>query len=504
MFCTKCGAQLVPNAKFCTKCGQAVQPLQPQPTPTPAPVSFPPAQPAPSRPTQPGQNQSNRKIIYRVITVLAVIAVAVGGFFAYKTFFAKHRGNTQTAQTGGTEFSVELDKKWTAKSTPALLHIVSTDMDSDVDMYRAVRPTDGKNAKGSATVGLSAGEYDVEYISPVNADGSIYETPEDLSLSIDKNGAVKGNKTASDFKIVSARDVDTSDIEDIVSELKAAAKDKKSGVTKNDIQIAQKAADGLDSADDADSSSEASDAKLSETEKSIESRGDTAFTGIVRIVDSADELAKYIGAAPGNANVLTSPYAILLLDKPTGYEHETAKGDGVLMKETASYIVLASSGSDPVLYKSVDFWTKYEDMRVVLSGAKTALSYSANGNFYPYNPFATSALNLEYSAKVGGGKPNSVSLPSGSFTEIVDQDPKYTYSPSSFTLDGNALALKHGYDGTTDTYSITADEAGSTAARRTYTLNSSKAGDRINHMVYYPKTGDILIGTTRYSVFRKG
>lgn len=333
MFCTKCGAQLVPNAKFCTKCGQAVQPLQPQPTPTPAPVSFPPAQPAPSRPTQPGQNQSNRKIIYRVITVLAVIAVAVGGFFAYKTFFAKHRGNTQTAQTGGTEFSVELDKKWTAKSTPALLHIVSTDMDSDVDMYRAVRPTDGKNAKGSATVGLSAGEYDVEYISPVNADGSIYETPEDLSLSIDKNGAVKGNKTASDFKIVSARDVDTSDIEDIVSELKAAAKDKKSGVTKNDIQIAQKAADGLGGADDAGSSSEASNAKLSETEKSIESRGDTAFTGIVRIVNSADELAKYIGAAPGNANVLTSPYAILLLDKPTGYEHETAKGDGVLMKE---------------------------------------------------------------------------------------------------------------------------------------------------------------------------
>lgn len=53
----------------------------------------------------------------------------------------------------------------------------------------------------------------------------------------------------------------------------------------------------------------------------------------MRIVNSADELAKYIGAAPGNANVLTSPYAILLLDKPTGYEHETAKGDGVLMKE---------------------------------------------------------------------------------------------------------------------------------------------------------------------------
>ncbi|WP_210387900.1 zinc ribbon domain-containing protein [Alloscardovia sp. HMSC034E08] len=494
MFCTKCGAQLVPNAKFCTKCGQPVQPVQPQPS-TPSPTLAPATAPAT---TQPNPSQSNKKVIYTVIAVVAALAVAVGGFFVYKVFFAKNQASEQTVKTSGTEFSVQLDKKWTAKSTPVLLHIVSTDIENDVDMYRAVRPTDGKNTNGSATVELRAGEYDVEYVSPVNADGSIYETPEDLSLSIDKSGTATGNKTASDFKIVPAQDVDTSDIEDIISELKEAAKDKKSGVTKKDIKIAQTAMNG------SESSSEDSDAKLSETVKKIESRGDTAFTGIVRIVKSADELAKYIGAAPGNANVLDAPYAILLLDKPTGYEHETDKGDGVLMKETASYIVLAASGGEPATNSSVDHWTKYKDMRVVLSGAKTALSYSANGNYYPYNPFATSALNLEYSAKVGSAKPKSVSLPSGSFTEIVDQDPKYSYSPSSFTLDGNTLALKHGYDGTTDTYSITTDEAGSTAARRTYTLSGSKAGYRINHMVYYPETGDILIGTTRYSVFRKG
>ena len=117
------------------------------------------------------------------------------------------------------------------------------------------------------------------------------------------------------------------------------------------------------------------------------------------------------------------------------------------MKETASYIILATSSGEPAMNNSVDYWTKYKDKRVVLSGSATSLTYSAQGNYYPYNPFATSELNLEYSAKVSNQKLKSVSLPSGSFTEIVNQDPKHSYNPSSFTLNGSSMDIKHGYDG---------------------------------------------------------
>lgn len=528
MFCTQCGAKLVAGAKFCTKCGKPMQSTQPQqqsqvsaPTPAvtppvepvaapaqpaPSPASFPPAQSAPAQPvpTQsaqsetPSSNKSKKKFIYAVIAVIAVIAVAVGGFFVYKTFFSKNGVSAQNAETSRTKFSVKLDKKWTAKSTPVLLHIISTDMNNDVDMYRAVRPAQGKDTRGSASVQLSAGEYDVEYVSPVNADGSIYETPEDLSITVDKNGSAKGSTSASDFAFIAADDANASDIEDILSALKEAAKDKKSGVTKKDIAIASKAASA-----NPDSANEGSDAKLQEAESKVINSGKTAFTGIVRIAQSSGDLAKYIGVAPGNANVLNGPYAILLLDKPTGYEHPTNLSDTILMKETASYIILATSSGEPAMNNSVDYWTKYKDKRVVLSGSATSLTYSAQGNYYPYNPFATSELNLEYSAKVSNQKLKSVSLPSGSFTEIVNQDPKHSYNPSSFTLNGSSMDIKHGYDGSTDTYTITEDESGSTAARRTYTLKSSKANDRINHLVYYPDSGEILIGTTRYSVFRQ-
>lgn len=243
-----------------------VEPVAAPAQPAPSPASFPPAQSAQSE--TPSSNKSKKKFIYAVIAVIAVIAVAVGGFFLYKTFFSKNGVSAQNAETSGTKFLVKLDKKWSTKSTPVLLHIISTDMNNDVDMYRAVRPAQGKDTRGSASVQLSAGEYDVEYVSPVNADGSIYETPEDLSITVDKNGSAKGSTSASDFAFIVADDADASDIEDILSALKEAAKDKKSGVTKKDIAIASKAASA-----NPDSANEGSDAKLQEAESKVINNG---------------------------------------------------------------------------------------------------------------------------------------------------------------------------------------------------------------------------------------
>lgn len=458
-------------------------------------ANVPPAEPLNPQSTLQAPPQKNKKTLFTVLAVIVVLAVlAVAGFFAYKQFFASSTTDpispvkTGTQTSAKTTFTVKLDKKWTDKSSPVLLHITGGDPTTDIDMYKAIRPEKTKSKKGSVTIKLPQGDYEVSYISPINSDGSMYETPDDLSLTVEDAQAAD----ATDFEYIPADEVDEDDLAEVISELKKAVKDEESGVTDSDIKIAEDAA-AVASPD--------GDEKLREAEQKVQDSGKTAYTGIVRIVNSQDELVKYIGPARPQAQILSAPYALLLLDKPTGYEHGTNISSTILMNETASYIVLATSSNEPNTGTSVKDWKKYSDKRIVLSGSSTALTYSASPVYYPYNPFATSNFSVEFSQEVDEENIASKNLPSGSYNEIINQDAKYIYSPSSFNIRGNTLELKHGYDGTTDSYSIIEDKNGSTTARRTYTLESSTDDDY--HLVYYPDTGDILIGTTRYSVFRK-
>lgn len=75
--------------------------------------------------------------------------------------------------TDSVTINVSVDKGWDADSTPAILHIAAKDTE-DVEFYHAITP-DAEGGKGSTTVTLAEGTYDVEFISPLNHDGSAYE-----------------------------------------------------------------------------------------------------------------------------------------------------------------------------------------------------------------------------------------------------------------------------------------------------------------------------------------
>lgn len=75
--------------------------------------------------------------------------------------------------TDSVTINVLVDKGWDADSTPAILHIAAKETD-DVEFYHAITP-DAEGGKGSTTVTLAEGTYDVEFISPLNHDGSAYE-----------------------------------------------------------------------------------------------------------------------------------------------------------------------------------------------------------------------------------------------------------------------------------------------------------------------------------------
>lgn len=66
--------------------------------------------------------------------------------------------------------NLSADKGWDGDSTPAILHVTS----DKVDFCHAITP-DADGGKGTTTVALENDTYTVEFISPLNHDGSAYE-----------------------------------------------------------------------------------------------------------------------------------------------------------------------------------------------------------------------------------------------------------------------------------------------------------------------------------------
>lgn len=105
-------------------------------------------------------------IAIAIIAVVAVVIAAATGAFST----ADKQNSTAKAETADLVLNVTADTGWDANSTPAIAHITS----DEVDFYHAVSP-DVEGNKGTSTVTLEEGDYTVDFISPVNADGSAYE-----------------------------------------------------------------------------------------------------------------------------------------------------------------------------------------------------------------------------------------------------------------------------------------------------------------------------------------
>lgn len=118
-------------------------------------------------------------IAIAIIAVVAVVIAAASGAFST----ADKQNSTAKAETADLVLNVTADTGWDANSTPAIAHITS----DEVDFYHAVSP-DAEGNKGTSTVTLEEGDYTVDFISPVNADGSAYElfdTGEAQTVTVD-------------------------------------------------------------------------------------------------------------------------------------------------------------------------------------------------------------------------------------------------------------------------------------------------------------------------------
>ncbi|RRK34030.1 hypothetical protein EBB54_23775 [Schaedlerella arabinosiphila] len=123
----------------------------------------------------------NRMIL---ITILAatIISGVITGCGSSKDSTAKAASTTTAEKSSDTdkeqtekkinnlEISVTVDNGWDSDSTPAILHVTS----DKVDFCHAITP-DAEGGKGSTTVSLANDTYTVEFISPLNHDGSAYE-----------------------------------------------------------------------------------------------------------------------------------------------------------------------------------------------------------------------------------------------------------------------------------------------------------------------------------------
>ena len=118
-------------------------------------------------------------IAIAIIAVVAVVIAAATGAFST----ADKQNSTAKAEAADLVLNVTADTGWDANSTPAIAHITS----DEVDFYHAVSP-DAEGNKGTSTVTLEEGDYTVDFISPVNADGSAYElfdTGEAQTVTVD-------------------------------------------------------------------------------------------------------------------------------------------------------------------------------------------------------------------------------------------------------------------------------------------------------------------------------
>lgn len=118
-------------------------------------------------------------IAIAIIAVVAVVIAAASGAFST----ADKQNSTAKDETADLVLNVTADTGWDANSTPAIAHITS----DEVDFYHAVSP-EAEGNKGTSTVTLEEGDYTVDFISPVNADGSAYElfdTGEAQTVTVD-------------------------------------------------------------------------------------------------------------------------------------------------------------------------------------------------------------------------------------------------------------------------------------------------------------------------------
>lgn len=147
------------------------------------------------------------------------VAVAAAACVLAVSLAACGNNDTKEEKTVDVAVSVTADKGWDEDSTPAIAHITG----DEVDFYHAVSP-DAEGNKGTSTVTLEEGDYTVDFISPVNADGSAYElfdTGEAQTVTVDADATDTLSVTC-EMTQIPADQVTDDMLQDIVDQTKDA------------------------------------------------------------------------------------------------------------------------------------------------------------------------------------------------------------------------------------------------------------------------------------------
>lgn len=118
-----------------------------------------------------------KQAIAIAVAIVLIVALAIAGVTG--AFSKNAELETALKQTEATQQTIideiklnvtSPDEKWTADSSPAIVHIVGTDDDTkDTDFYHAI-----SYGKEEPNISLVSGEYELTVVAPINSDGSIH------------------------------------------------------------------------------------------------------------------------------------------------------------------------------------------------------------------------------------------------------------------------------------------------------------------------------------------
>lgn len=117
--------------------------------------------------------------------------------------------------------NVTTDKGWDTESTPAIIHITSKE--SDTDFYHAINP-DENGGTGQSSIELETGEYRMEFVSPLNQDGSAYEIHDTSGIQTVSVPAAQKEETIINCPMtyIPAEDVTDEMLQAIISKIQIA------------------------------------------------------------------------------------------------------------------------------------------------------------------------------------------------------------------------------------------------------------------------------------------
>lgn len=159
------------------------------------------------------------------VVAIAIIATCIALIINKPTDKPADNPVTQTEDTGKISFDIKADDGWTKDSTPTIVHITGLKDNSNVDFYHAINATEDNH--GISTVSVPAGDYKVEFISPVNKDGSAYEVydtgkPIEVTVTLDEKTKSEEATVKQEIKKIPAEQVTDEMLKDIVNKVNTA------------------------------------------------------------------------------------------------------------------------------------------------------------------------------------------------------------------------------------------------------------------------------------------